>query len=524
MEIRGLEKSQLELFLKAQLISFEITNEKINSESNESSEIKERISYRYNFNTSLPICKTVYLKLNGITDYFLSAIQKHLHENGLMERIHGNTGHSPKLLSRVFINFEVSSTVKQFLIQYSNTFGLPSPLRHKSDSDVFIYLPTDKNYKSIYQEYKTYFNIEYPNEKVISYDSFLKLWHELVPHIKFQPPASDLCETCTNFKAKLAVVKNDIEQYNNISIQYKEHREVADLEREHYNNNIIESKNDLSIGHICYDWAQNISIPYSPQQVGAIFFKNTFSVHLFGVCTTDEGQNIQLNFIIGEDELPEGISKGANTTLNMVYYALKEFGKKEKKHLRITCDNCSGQNKNNLSLWFWAWLIMLKWYDDIIVNFMIPGHTKFICDSYFGKVKKIYWKTKINTMDDIEQVVNISAEENKAVRYKDGLGWTWYDFNNFLKPNFKPLPNIKQYQHFRFSNSINDIGKVYVSTKSGGEETPFLLLNNNDFNANGKLNTIPASLLTNERKNYLYTKVRQHVDDPYKDIHFSKPL
>src|SRR5581483_817196 len=59
-----LEKFQLELFLKAQLISFEITNKKINSESNESSENNKRINYRYNFNTFLPICKTVYLKLN----------------------------------------------------------------------------------------------------------------------------------------------------------------------------------------------------------------------------------------------------------------------------------------------------------------------------------------------------------------------------------------------------------------------------------------------------------------------------
>jgi hypothetical protein len=517
LEVRGLEKSELELFLKAQLISFEISNEKGNNESS------SKVSYRYNFNVSLSLCRAVYLKLNGITEYFLSAIQNHLHENGLKERVHGNTGHSPKLSSRAFINYEVSSIVKQFLIQYSNTCGLPSPMRHKIDSDVFIYLPTNKSYRSIYQEYENYFSIEYPDNKIISYDSFIKLWHELTPHIKFQSPASDLCETCTEFKAKLALLKNDTEQYDMVSFQYKEHREVADIEREHYNNNINESINDLSIAHVCYDWAQNVSIPYSPQQVGSIFFKNTFSVHLFGVCKTEEGQNFQLNFMIGEDELPEGTAKGANTTLNLVYHFLKKFAKEGKKHLRVTCDNCPGQNKNNLSLWFWAWLIMLKWYDDITVSFMIPGHTKFICDSFFGKIKKVYWKTKINTMDDIEQVVNISAEGNTAMRYKDSLGWVWYDFNNFLKPNFKSLPNIKQYHHFRFSNSVDDIGKVYVSTKSGGEETPFLLLNNNNFNANEELNTISTISLTNERKNYLYTKVRQHIDDPYKDVHFSKP-
>jgi hypothetical protein len=63
-------------------------------------------------------------------------------------------------------------------------------------------------------------------------------------------------------------------------------------------------------------------MPYSPQQVGSIYFKSAFSVHLFGVCKTEGGQNHQLNFIIGENELPIGIAKGANTTLNMVYFSL----------------------------------------------------------------------------------------------------------------------------------------------------------------------------------------------------------
>lgn len=516
-EIRGLQKTEREIFLKAQLMSFETTNEKNN-------ENKLRINYRYNFNFTLPLCKTVYLKLNGITDYYLTTIQKHLQENGLTERVHGNTGHSPKLASRTFIDFEKSSILKQFLIQYGNTYGLPSPMRHKKDLDVFIYLPTEKSYKSVYQEYKDQYSIEYDqNEKVMSYDSFVKLWHELVPYIKFESIASDLCETCVNFKAELMLAKNNKEQFDIITNQYKEHRDIADLEREHYNNNIIESKNDLSVAHICYDWAQNVCIPYSPQQVGAIFFKNTFSVHIFGVCKTEEGQNKQLNFIIGEDEFPKGTTKGANTTLNLVYSALKNFAKEGKKHLKVTCDNCAGQNKNNLSLWFWAWLIMLKWYDDITINFMIPGHTKFICDSNFGHIKKKYWKTKINTMDDIERVIKSSAKLNEAVRYKNNPEWTWYDFDSFLRPHFKPLPNIKQYHHFRFSNENNDIGKVYVSKKSGETETSFILLNNNKFNFNEELNIIPISPLTNERKNYLYTKVRQHVDDPYKDIHFSKP-
>ena len=105
----------------------------------------------------------------------------------------------------------------------------------------------------------------------------------------------------------------------------------------------------------------------------------------------------------------------------MVYHSLKEFKQNKKRHLKVTCDNCGGQNKNNLSLWFWLWLVMIGWYDNIELNFMISGHTKFVCDGYFENIKKLFYKTRINTVEDVEQVINISAVANEAVRYKKEL-------------------------------------------------------------------------------------------------------
>ncbi|CAG8764842.1 4573_t:CDS:2, partial [Ambispora leptoticha] len=101
-------------------------------------------------------------------------------------------------------------------------------------------------------------------------------------------------------------------------------------------------------------------------------------------------------------------------------------------------------------------------YEEIIVNFMLPGHTKFICDSFFGQIKKVYRDNRANIIDDVENIVNSSSKGNDAIQYKNGKGL--------------------------------DIGKVYASKKS------------ND-----------------DRKKYLYSRIRQHVDDPYKDILCSQP-
>ena len=101
------------------------------------------------------------------------------------------------------------------------------------------------------------------------------------------------------------------------------------------------------------------------------------------------------------------------------------------------------------------------------------------------------------------------------------MGWRWYDFSSLFKNNFRNLPNITKYHHFRFSR--NDIGKVYVAKNSGGLEIPFELLKNDHFNKDGQLNLFEAAPLTDDRKRYLYTKIRQHVEDPFKDILCPEP-
>ncbi len=62
---------------------------------------------------------------------------------------------------------------------------------------------------------------------------------------------------------------------------------------------------------------------------------------------------------------------------------------------------------------------MLEWYKDIIVNFMISDHTKFICDVFFEHIKKVYRDTRINTINDIERVVNCSSKGNETVCYRN---------------------------------------------------------------------------------------------------------
>src|SRR3954453_1070726 len=80
----------------------------------------------------------------------------------------------------------------------------------------------------------------------------------------------------------------------------------------------------------------------------------------------------QINYVLDENELLE---KGPNGTLSMVFDGIKKLNKGE-KHLKITCDNAGGQNKNSVTIWFYLYLVICNYYESIELNFMIPGHTK----------------------------------------------------------------------------------------------------------------------------------------------------
>ncbi|CAG8447179.1 4531_t:CDS:2 [Rhizophagus irregularis] len=57
------------------------------------------------------------------------------------------------------------------------------------------------------------------SNQIISYYTFQRLWIEMIPYLKFQAPASDLCEICEGFKAKMKVAKSDADEHEKVQIQ-----------------------------------------------------------------------------------------------------------------------------------------------------------------------------------------------------------------------------------------------------------------------------------------------------------------
>ena len=212
----------------------------------------------------------------------------------------------------------------------------------------------------------------------------------------------------------------------------------------------------------------------------------------------------------------------------MVFDVIKRLNKGE-KHLKITCDNAGGQNKNNVTIWFYLYLVICGYYKSIELNFMIPGHTKFKCDGSFGLIKKLYGKTRVDCLGHVVEVIKKSSPAglNKTQCYGGGKGFQYLDIKSILGIYFKKLNGLQRYQHFLFEAS--NLGVVKTQEVANGPFTEFNLLKIKradifeEIKALSILVLMPP-FLDYKRQEYLYHNIRPFVRDEFKDINCSQPI
>ncbi|CAG8451856.1 7339_t:CDS:10 [Scutellospora calospora] len=175
---------------------------------------------------------------------YFESIKSHLLDKGLSTRVHGNTGKIPIRKTKMVIDENIKEKIKEFILSYAKTHGLPNPGRSKGTDNIAIFLPTEMSYKS-----------------------------QLTPQIGFMSPRSDLCDTCHKFRAR--------------------------LERDYYNQNtrLVGEQKDNAIAHYSFDWSQNIQVPHFDQQPSQMYFLTAHKVHLFGIQNEANGEQITTFFI-----------------------------------------------------------------------------------------------------------------------------------------------------------------------------------------------------------------------------------
>ncbi|KAL0969012.1 hypothetical protein UPYG_G00221560 [Umbra pygmaea] len=201
---------------------------------------------------------------------------------------------------------------------------------------------------------------------------------------------------------------------------------------------------------VLFDFAQQVHYPSDPMEQGPMYLLSPHNYGLFGVCWEVIPQ--QLNYLILEGM---SSSKGSSAVINYLHHFFNRYRVGE-TCVDLHCDNCSRQNKNKFVLWYCAWRTMHKLHHCLELHFLIAGHTKFAPDWCFRLIKQCFRKTRVNTLSDIAGVVKDSTVTGvnilPLVGLEDGTVLVEsYDWQHQLTPYFRPLSQINQYQHFRFT-------------------------------------------------------------------------
>ncbi|CAG8842956.1 18221_t:CDS:2, partial [Racocetra persica] len=115
---------------------------------------------------------------------YFESIKSHLLDKGLSTRVHGNTGKIPIRKTKMVIDQKVKETVRNFILNYGKTHGLPNLGKTKRANNTTIFLPTEMTYKSVYEDFLN--SLEANNNlKQLKYRAFIKIWKQLTSQIGF---------------------------------------------------------------------------------------------------------------------------------------------------------------------------------------------------------------------------------------------------------------------------------------------------------------------------------------------------
>ena len=148
------------------------------------------------------------------------------------------------------------------------------------------------------------------------------------------------------------------------------------------------------------------------------------------------------------------------------FFANHGFGE---THARLHADNCTGQSKNRFMMYYLAWRVLASLHDEIILSFLLVGHTKFAPDCCFSLAKQCFRRTNVSNFADVANTVSLSSVVNvpQLLGSLDGTLYVpTYNWSEFFEDRMTKtsLKGILQLQHFHFT--ATHPGTVFVKTSS----------------------------------------------------------
>lgn len=276
------------------------------------------------------------------------------------------------------------------------------------------YVSPELNVHRLYKALQT----ENPNT-LVTYKFYTKVFKEEFPKLSFRPPRSDTCRVCDELACKIKASKKTSELMASkaaLEIHHRKAERAFALLKQNAADSQLPGSNQSTI---CIDLQQVLFVPTLVHS--DMFYKRQLSCYNFCVHTCDTDKAIMCMW-------HEGVAqRGSNEIISCL---LQVFNTNHfKDSLVVWSDNCSGQNKNRVMIFFFMYLVAIGLFIKIEHKFLLSGHSFLPCDRDFALIEKRKKCCKAFVPSELKDIV-LSSTHNKKFEVIEMMKNKFFEFQS----------------------------------------------------------------------------------------------
>lgn len=374
-------------------------------------------------NVRVPVCKKFFLSVTGVGRTRLNHIVHKVHKGHAIEERRGGDRKSRRSIAK-------KENVRRFI---RNLRGSESHYNRAKSKR--IYLQPGLSIRKLHAMY----NEGASEELQVKCSMFRKIFVTEF-NIGFKSPASDTCSTCCLLKEKIKKAAPGSHEKMQLMVEKRVHSQRAKAFYAHLKDQVPDSIS------FCFDLQQIQPLPKCPIQEA--FYAR--QINFYNLCITDLATKNPYFYTWTEETAGKGSLEISSALLNH----LESTDFKGNKVLRLFCDGCISQNKNNIVLRTLIHFLQSTntSIGKIIMYFPVRGHSFLPADRVFGRAEKILRK----------QALIISKEDYYDYYRQIGevkiIGEDWH-----LK-NTKSLSD-----YYKDIENISDLKRIVIKVREEGD-------------------------------------------------------
>lgn len=349
------------------------------------------------------VCQTFFVKYYGISNNKYYAAKKSIQTEGNVKYV---------------TNSKTEGTMKEFVISWLTAYLSRVTIDYLPGKNPVRRVPFVE-WSDLYKEMVAECALN--NAKIPSLDLFRKVRRSNFSDVvRMRATQIGKCSTCLQLKSSIFKCQHKKpktseefrlkeEEMQNLERKYKAHLELCDMERRVYQ---VTKINAVQCRHeylsIIIDSSSNVTIPHLSEKP-----KTWSSLQLLDICITGllDHTNSYMKLYVCPSK---SFAHGANKPMTIVYQHLTYLAAKGPlpPTLRIQLDNCYRENKNRYMLAFLAHLVQLRVFKEIILSFLVVGHTHEDIDQRFSVFSKGLVKKKYRDLIELQEQIKSCYKNN----------------------------------------------------------------------------------------------------------------